>query len=781
MIKIIRYLTLALAAVWFAGCSDEIPFGHEDTDGELPVEFLFEWPGVTETRGFDDATVKTKFSEGDVIHIVGTFKTQALQDDGNYKDGITARYGALRYNSKTRQWEAVAGNRLTWPSISTEGKFYAYYISAANGLITQQDDPITISLSDVTPETDPLWVPETQYMKYGHAVNLQFQHLCSYLTLIDLEPMVASKYFFTTESVGDSEGGTKPFNNAFQLTLVENDGSVDADLAGTPQLEFKFISIKDPEYDDMVYISGNAATLVETDSEGEEKNVTKVGYFLEPGLYNTFELKYPAIAPATYQYLTYNYEDIPPSVGGIEYTNIPPDLEAGKTYTLTVTKSPGITIVTPPPGDGWDENGESTDINVRDFLKSIRDGNEYVNEEGTLILEAVPGGTKLLKNVDFKNADYEDFMNELGFLPDVLQGSTFDGNYHYINNLGCPLFRYNYGTITNLGLRNINFTSESVEYSYDNGENTEDRSRHGALCMWNRSDGTISNVRMSDVTMTIDVKYNNNEDDGNEVHNIGGVVGSNTGNVSEIYLGGKYNITVKGTNVQNAEVLIGGIVGQNAGGGSLNDVSILDDSFAMTITNNCTGNLGMYSVGGIVGSSSGYITGVILSNVIINSRNSSGVVSYIGGMAGKLDVSDGSTGYMTSCIVSGSASAGVTKQDEYVPGQSYIGGMVGYDNNVSVTGCRAAVSVTGSDVVNNGVTYGTGGAFGRIQSSSLFENLIAYGAKLAAPNGTSNVGSNYVGNFAGIGPKGETWADDYADKNIIFHSFEGLPEIGVFM
>ena len=782
MIKIFQYISMILIAVSLAGCADEIEMmpGSEDTDSELPVEFTFEWPGITETRGFDDANVKTKFSDGDLIHVVGTFRTEALQDDGTHKEGITARYGALRYDSKTRQWEAEPGNKLTWPSISTEGKFYAYYISSSTGMFTLEEDPVTISLSSVTPESDPLMVPETKYMKYGHAVNLQFEHICSYLTLIDLEPMVASHYFFTTNSVGDLKGGTKAFNNAFQLTLVKNDGSENMDLEGTPKLEFKFLTTEDPEYDGMIYISGNAATFSEPEPDGEPKNVTKVGYFLEPGRYDKFELRYPAVAPATYKYLTYDYDDVPPNVGGIEYTNIPPDLEAGKTYTLTVTKAPGITIDILPEGDGWDEDGESAAIDVADFLKSIRDGNEYINEEGTPILEAVPGGTKLLKNVDFQGKNYEEFDKELGFLPDVLQGKTFDGNHHYISNLGCPLFRYNYGNITNLGIKNVNFTAESLEYSYNEGDNTQDRSRHGALCMWNRSDGYINNVRISGVNMTINVKYNNDEDDGNEVHNVGGVVGSNTGRVSEIYLGGKYDITVKSNDVNNAEVLIGGVAGQNAGGGSLSNVSILDDKFAMTITNNCIGNLGMYSVGGIVGSSSGVVSDVILSNVSINSKNSRGVVSYIGGMAGKLDVT-GTYGSMSTCIVSGTATAGTTMQYEYMPGQSYIGGMVGYDNNVGVTGCRAAVSVTGSDVVNNGVTYGTGGAFGRIQSPSDFQNLIAYGAKLVAPKGDSNEGLNYVGNFAGIGPFGQTWADDYADKNLIFHSFENLPEIGDFL
>ena len=786
MIKILKYLAVATFMLLLTGCNDDDWLHYkDDTNGELPVEFTFGWPGITETRGFDDATVKTKFSEGDVIHIVGTFLTSALQEDGTFEEGITARYGALKYNSKTRQWEAVSGSRLTWPSISTKGKFYAYYLSSSTGLITSYDDPITVSLSDVTPQTDPLMVPETDYLEYGHAVNLQFEHLCTYLTLIDLEPMVASNYFFTTESVGtgddsDGTGARKPFNNAFQLTLNTNSGTDDPRLEGTPQLNFEFLRQENPAYNNEVFISGKATTQETEDSEGETRTVTNVGYFLEPGLYDKFDLEYSAIAPDTYKYLSYNYSNIPPAIEGVEYENIPPNLLGGTTYTLTVTKSPGVTIVNPPPGDGWDEENEPEDIDVREFLRAVKDGTDYTNSAGTRILEAVPGGTKLLRNVNFNNTDYEDFMNVLGFLPDISEGQTFNGDYHYIFNLGCPLLRYNYGSITNLGIKGATITAESQEYSYDDPESSVDRSRHGALCMWNRPEGKIENVRLSNVSMTISVVYTNPAEDGSEVHNVGCVVGSNTGRISEIYLGDTFTLTVNGTDVKNAEILIGGFAGQNAGSGIISDVSMLNDDFRMTITNNCKGDLGSYSVGGIVGSSSGFISGVILSDVAINCRESSGVISYLGGMAGKLEVSQGSSSYMKSCILGGAVEAGQVSQSGYIDGEAYTGGMAGYDNMVDVTDCRSSVSVTGSATVENNVTYGTGGAFGRIASPAEFTGLIAFGAKLQAPGGQSVSGANYIGNFAGIGPQNQSW-DDYKNNNIIFRSFNSLEPIGIFM
>lgn len=777
--SIYSFIILSLLILLGSCRDDDLLWGHDDTNGEMPVEFNFQWPGLDATRGFDDANVKTRFEDGDVIHIVGTFKTKALQENGEYEYGQTARYGALKYDAKTRQWEPVAGNKLTWPSISTEGEFYAYYLSGSNGLFTNYNDPVTVNLSKVTPETDPLMAPSTGWMVYGHAVNLQFKHLCTYLTLENMEPNVASNYFLTTKQVKDSiNGAIHDFNNAFTLTLKQNTGAENDSLLGTPELKFEFIQVPDTAYTNQIYISGNTTLSTYQDENGEDKIVSKVGYFLQPGYYETFDVNYPATAPNTYAYLTYDYNDIPDKVGGVDYDNIPPQLEAGITYTLNITRAPGVKIVNPPPADGWDEEGESLEVDPEEFLKAVRNGSEYKNEYGTVILEQTADGTKLLHNVDFKNFTYEQFMN-LDFYPDLLEGKVFDGDYHYISNLGSPFLRNNYGTIKNVGLKGVKFKGISEEHAPTGNEtdNIKDRSRHGALCMWNRSNAEITNVRIENVDMEITVKYDDSDIDAIEVHNVGCVVGSNTGSINELALGGKFNLTVQG-NVHNAEVLVGGIVGQNAGNGNLYDVSLFDDNFTLNITNNCKGDLGLYAIGGIVGKSSGYITGVIMSDVTIDSTGSSGVVSYIGGMAGQLDVSENSTSYIRNCILGGTVSAGTTKESGNIQGQSYIGGMVGYDTNSEVSGCRASVSVYGSTVVSDNVIYGTGGAIGRIQNPATFENLIAYGPVLQAPSGNQTIPTNYVGNFAGMCPVNQSWTQDYADKNILLRSFQGLPNIG---
>lgn len=810
MFKDLKYIIiLSLILPFLGGCADDWLSPEPDgyVNGEKIVEFDLQWPGISSTRAFDDVQVKTKFADGDVIHIVGTFRTTALQPDGTQKEGIESRYGALKYDSKERKWKALEGNELTWPSIATYGDFYAYYISGSNGLFIDYNVPVEETLSSVTPQSDPLMAPSTGYIIYGHAVKLDFHHLCAHLTLVDLEPMVAQNYFFTTDKVQDPETGqTKDFNNAFKLSLVENDGynpngTPNDSLAGMPSLKFEFcqsVELNDkgePNYNGLIYISGNAVESESTDDAGNMKKITKAGFFLEPGLYEQFQLKYPATNTETYDYLSYDYNKIPDNYGEVDYEKTEPNLKAGTTYTLTITKSPGITIEVPPPGDGWDDDGDIySNIDPKEFLQAVNQGKEYRNSDGVLILEQTAEGTRLLHNVDFKGYTYEDFKN-LPFLPDVLEGKVFDGDYHYISNLECPLFRNNYGSIQNIGINGVKFTAESYEKKItEDTDNALDRSRHGALCMWNRSSASISNVRLSDVDITVKVQYDNSDDDSNEVHNVGCLLGSNTGKVEEIYLGGNFNLKVTGANkatgandVQNAQVLIGGLVGQNAGTGNIYDVSLLDSEFKMNITNECKGKLGLYSVGGIAGQSSGVLSGVILSNVTINGVNSEGVVSYMGGMAGQLTASGTTSASMNSCIVSGSVKAGNTynaemgegNQSYNINGQSYTGGMVGYDDNVAVKGCRASVAVTSAPSASPNVLYGTGGAFGRIASPSTFENLIAYGSMLVAPAGSSD--SSYIGNFAGIVPAGQSWEANYANRNIILNSFSNIRNIGVDM
>ena len=768
-IKHIGYLMLLLP--FLAGCTDELLADRpsEDAGDELPIEFDFSMPAAT--RGFD-GDVKRSFTNGDVIHIIGTFQTKELQEDGKYVEGLVKRYGAMSYNGK--QWSPLAGSKLTWPSVAVNGTFEAYYIYGRNGVLTGVTDPEPVFLAEVKPETgDPMHAQSEANIVYGHAVGLNFNHLCAYLTLVDLEPQVATSYWFKREKVSD-------FNNAFKFYLEH-------DAEGDPKFVFEFCAeeYRPNDFPGLIYISADAVAETVFDEQGEGKIITKASYFLEPGYYETFSLCYPAAAPNVYDYLEYDYNNIPENSGGLDKDNNRPQLEAGTTYTLTITKSPGVTINSPSSGEGWHDETPYYEVDVEEFLKSIAEKRAYEvtveDEDGSkrtvTILEATADGTKLLENVDFSLFKYFDYGSQTwnfkdeNFVPNISGGNVFDGDYHYIKNLASPLFRYNYGTIKNVGIRDI--TIEAT--TYEDEENYEDRdkdmSRLGALCMWNRHNAVIANVRVSNVEMNVTVLSQiTTESDGSETHNIGSIAGSNTGSISEVALAGAFKLDVTGTKT-NSSVLIGGLLGQNAAEGTVYDVTPLEGDLEINITNSCNGDLGSYSVGGVVGESTGSISGVILSDVTIDGTRSSGVTSYMGGIAGQLAASEDvlTSTFVESCVISGSIRAGATVKYGAITSGSYIGSIAGADYNVAVTDCRTVVSVYGSKPGNEKVIYATGGGFGRIRDASAynFENLIIYGATLDGLDDPDNM--QFTGNFAGIVPLEQTW-DDYANKNILLRS-----------
>lgn len=787
MSRLLRYILLFALLPLLASCNDDwlLPDG-DDLNGERPVEFSFVWPGMSQTRGFDeDVPVKTKFSGGDVIHILGTFKTKSLQEDGNYKYGEVVRYGALEFNGTTHNWTPVAGNTLTWPSVATEGEFKAYYTAGSNGVLTYDRPEFVDSLSGLTPTTDPLQADWTKSVTYGHAVELNFSHICAYLKMADLHPMVAEKYFLTTNAVGevDDNDVKHSLNNYFKLVLSKTtDPTTGADV---PSLDFSFFQQPSGAYkldgDWMTYVAGSSVDK-EINQDGVLTTVSSAGFFLEPGYYDKFTLRYPASGSETYEYLTYDYNNIPDNVGGVDVANTPPLLKANTTYTLTVTKSPGITIENPPSAEGWDDDGTFFDVDVNEFLKAACNGTEYKDETtGEIIIEKTPTGSKLRHNVNFNYYDYSQL--EASFEPNIQTGLVFDGDYHYIKNLAHPLFRYNYGTIQNLGIQEIEIDAVSIDRQ-DVDDASAFMNRYGALCMWNRAAGLVNNARVKNVTMNIKVQSNLEAgQSGSETHNMGCVVGSNTGTVSGVELSGKFTLNAlpDNGNTVNSSVLIGGITGQNAAEGTITDVAPYENNFSVSINNTCQGELGSYSIGGIAGASSGQIADITLSNVSVNSSGSVGVTSYIGGMVGQLEVSAGQTrtSSLESCVVGGSVRAGVSAKYNEITSASYIGGIAGVVLNTPVTDCRAMVSVYGTDTAAQDVVYATGGAFGRIRPGcqpSHFYGLIAYGSLLQKPQGTASA-TNFIGNFAGIIPVGQTW-DDYSTRNILLHDFGTIGNVG---
>ena len=114
----------------------------------------------------------------------------------------------------------------------------------------------------------------------------------------------------------------------------------------------------------------------------------------------------------------------------------------------------------------------------------------------------------------------------------------------------------------------------------------------------------------------------------------------------------------------------------------------------------------------------GTISDIIEPNVTVNSRSSKGLISNVGGIAGRLANTAGVV--LTGCTVTGAVYAGTTAAivgGDIAPA-AYTGGVAGeFWKAASVTLCRAVMKVYGPDtsMVSPAGTYGTGGIFGIVQ------------------------------------------------------------------
>lgn len=682
----------------------------------IEFEFIFQSSGFSydnEVSTRDLEESKNKFEMEDVIHILGEFK--------DTKGNTIKKYGAMKFvNGK---FEAIPGSDLTWPNEEVTGVFKAFYISNSNSLIEDGASTEYVSLSSLKEDTDPLEAISDEY-KWGHAVKLQFTHSCTYLKLKNLDPGVTSYFKLKT---------SQPIPNRFQLSRQDNDLKILFSNSGNN------------------YISRPVNTVLD---DGEVTAETE--YFLAPGNYSNFEL----ITLNNESYLSFNNEELDNL-----YANVP--------YILDVKKSKGVTF-TIPEEEVWDTSGEFYEIDVEKFIKAVVESNSYTEQDengnDVEILQKTENGTLLVKNVDFQFYDeYESF----DFEPTIRSGVIFDGGRHTIMNIGYPLFRHNQGTIQNLALETIK-SEVILEYHNEETEtgNVKDASRQGGVCCRNRIGATIQNLRVKNVEMNLTVISANSQ----ETHNAGGLVGQNEGTIVNVNISGEHNVTVSNndnaTNI-NATINIGGIIGQN--NGTISNVTPLDtqEELSINVLNQCQGEYGAFYVGGGVGFNSATMDHLTIQNVDVDNSKCAGNVLYTGGLAGRMSSTEANSGnsFLLSSTVSGSVKGG-NSTNKLTNSSSFTGGIAGGINYFTVNDCRSICDVEGIEntEASTEVLYGTGGAFGRILNKIAVENITAYGSTLKGPQ-------NYIGNFAGIIPAGETYDKDYQNGNMIIKN-HNYPMVG---
>lgn len=777
--RLVKYLSCILT-VFLGACADDFLSSlHSDAGGpELNVSCSIDgFSGLTRSLG--DQPSKTQFSDGNSIHISAEFQLS---------DGTTSKgYAVMVYNGG--RWTQIDQTSLYWPDNAVGGKFRAYYMPGNQDDILADSsqsevEPASGLLSGIKTDDDPLISDEVTVNKYGQAINFRFRHLCTYLTLIDLEPGVPTQSYWFTRPNPETQ---LTFNNAYRLIREGTD------------LRFEFFQSDKSIYqqadgeEGLVYIMSEIRNFVQEDGPDGEITDLRAGFFLQPGLYDTFTIQYPGAINAV-PYLSYNHNDIPQT----ENSKIPL-LEAGTSYILDIRKSLGIVIAEPEEEETWDDS-EAIAIEVRDFLEAANQGRDYdveINGETVRILEALDNGAgvKLKKNVDFQFKQYTFFPEEgnYDFFNDF--SKTFDGGHHKIINLGSPLFHSNSssGVVKNLWLQTIkaDITSDKVLTNDGIAESVEDFSSVGIIC--GKNQGDLINIRVDDLQMTVNVK----SDARNEAHNIGCLVGSNNGgDLHEIELMGKFSLTVQNAdNSENQEgdnstIFIGGLIGQVAGRTDINEISPSSSDFSLKIINNCDwpgDNQRAYYIGGLMGMCSGFMDNVTVVNIDIDSSGSNGQVSYIGGIAGSLEASTDSR--VSDCVVTGSLRAGKITTGEYRQSYSGCGGLAGRLQGVTVQNCRTTFDVYGSSsyvapATEAIITYATGGAFGNIVQEygglpgyTYVKGVVAYGSVLKGYEGSSSTGFNvYTGNFAGVVPDDENW-NNYSDDALV-RKFPGMQMVG---
>lgn len=747
MKKYIILSCIALMSLVSTSCSDDdflLDSGVERIEGR-PVELDISLNHTPMTRAGDViADSKQQFEIGDLIHIQAVFE---CVDPTTGSSSTETKYGVMEYKGRGEWLPFGSTTPLTWPGTANTATFTAYYIDGSNGPLTDNTSEPKL-LSSYTYGTDPL-TDTNKDLPYGHVVRFNMGHLFSHLTLIEMKPGIADRIFFT---IPDGDPNYSTFNNAFTIEFNSSTNTI------TP----KFSRVPSTEYEK----NGAGLVYVEAETENYMINMGEVyaraSFFLEPAVYHKFEALYPRSRTTTETYVSFN-GDLAETTGDDGF--LPNGL-----YEFNVKKSIG-SVIYEEPEDGWDDaNAPRYDVEPEPFLKAINAGSDYyvddLNNPGqkVQILESTSDGCRLLANVDFKYAQYDIFTTDGNFQPD--QTLTFDGNYHSIYHLACPLFFDNTGTIQNLGI--MDSATDTPLTSTENktiGGQSYDLSYTGLICR--RNINTIRNVRVSNVDMTVNIETSDDVDVGGETHNVSLLIGSNVGTVYNLYLAGNLNLTVSNApgETMMPTVSIGGLAGQNPG--MITTVSaITDEGYVLpeiSIVNQCDGITGSdvtgaYIIGGAAGYCGGGIYDVMFPKVTVNSGTSRGLESYIGGLVGRVTSSTGAGNAATlaDCLVRGSVTAGhvesTTNKDSY----SYIGGIAGLWNLQGVTtGCTSTVNVAGEPSASSGVTYGTGGAFGGIRQTAgatrgVIQILKALGNSLSGPG-------SYVGNFAGIAPDGVTW------------------------
>lgn len=655
------------------GCSEDIDSIYSRKDRAAnPVRFTAEWPtdgGMT--RAIAD---KREFEEGDVIHVSAVF-TLIESTPGTGNAPTCTKYAALTLeNGEWVNKMTVADKEfdMEWPWNAKSAVFTAYYMKDWNGPITNVDVPLEPVVLDrfvydrYTANPDPLEAT-SEVVEYGHAVKLQFAHLCTRLTITDVAD--EDEYELRFNPTPDGE---RTLRNA--CTMSRNDANI---------LSFDFVEEESKKISSQVDVDGTGT-----------RSVT---FHLEPGDYKTFTLTRRNGRP----YLTLsNVEDL---VG----------LEEGNAYTVSLKNLKANITQDDTDGDWWD--GEEPTLvdypgfSVQAFMQAIHDCNKDYNctmPDGTQItlLKKDPYRNEMLLMVDV------DFKNETDYTPvDLPDIATFDGGGKTIMNIARPLFKDLRGTVKELNLWNAKLEDKP---GIGQGDNTDWGVLAGSC-----DGGEVSNVRLINAELDIVL---DSEETANRTYNVGALIGKmSSGILTRVILVDKISVKVSAEDSETTStVCVGGVIGQCTGTlENIDNVAIGLPQPRMSVTNACMGRGTRYT-GGLVGLfAGGRMNGCEISTEV-SAENAVGTWNYAGGVAGAVRAE----GVIANATVSGSVKGGKAIAVGNNP-HSSTGGIVGHVQKSSVTGGIAFSKVSiSSGYETSGIYYTVGGVIGSMSEAKEIRN-----------------------------------------------------------
>ncbi len=677
-------------------CSDEQPEGGMPQRGRAVIVTAALPDDYTLSRA---AAPKESFAKDDVIHMYADF----LLDDGTH----TSAYACLRFDGLT-SWTAFDGTTLEWPWKAVSATFKAYYIPPVtvggtelknNTAMSGEAGRNTLgySLSDLTAGcvargVDPLAATYTD-IPAESAVHLQFNHLLSKLTFTRL---------------GKEANFSGQLTDKERLYLVA-EGLKDSCLfqreAGLDALSHALETNK-----------GYLAGQVEPGAEGDGSYTAT--FLIPPVEASGIDLKL-------------QFKDFSP------YHLVPvrQALEAGKHYSLDITKLADNYWGDDLKEEEWNKNQAEVDLNTADinqYLTAIRDGMEF-RKNGLQVLDVyteTAGGKTTTVVTQLRDVNF----NNQPFTPVSLSTNIiFQGNRHRIKNLFVQeaidengrtgsryqaLFGQNEGTIRGLRVEGAKTGRAAAEYV-------------GTLVGFNRGTGTIEDVR-------IEFKPGDVVQGAEQTAFIGGLAGANEGTIVETSLGGSSFGVKVDASVAGETYYIGGLVGYNSGASSTVREARVQASGS---TVGFSGSEGYVYIGGWSGySDADHQVQACATSMGVQATGGREV--HIGGFSGLVD------GPMEKCAATGAVQLPVSAA--LLEG----GGFAGLAVNVTLNACYATGNLSFSAASPAGASVG--GFAGRLAFAGLGScdllNCFAIGRVPGATYGGFAAGASDRDDAAAVDP-----------------------------